>query len=679
MTVSHANSMPLRCRPLITAAALIVLLAAGLQDVAAQESQPVKLEPPQKLVPEQAVPMPPESGAVPPLPESVQELLAPAAPATGAAVTSVTPSPLVTSTQPVEAETGIQIDSLRAINPETVGTLTSENGGLGTGMWAGTSRSLVERLLPRLPVGATSATMRDLMRRLLLTAASAPEGAATGSSLAVLRVEALAAMGDLVGVNSLLNAFPGQTQDQKLIRIEANARFLANDNGRACPLAANQIQDSDAPYWQKAWAFCQVLAGQTDRAALGVSLLREIGDGDEVFFALFDGLAVSEPPVIVSLPDPTSLHLAMARVAKAQLPVDVISSNHPGVLRAVAMSPNASKGLRLEAAELAEATGVLPIDALRQLYTSVQFSEQDLANPLSRAEVEFGPMVRALLYHTSLIQTVPIAQAEAVARAFALARDEGRYASAVRVFMPVLKRIPPSAELIWFAPEAVRAFMSVGDDQGVSTWFQLMRAAALFNPDGKKAIATALPVARLVGSAEARDWTGDSIAEWREAISEGEDAAVKTVLLFNLIEGLGDSVPEAAWDSLMTGEGRVSVSMPDMGVWRRLVKLAEPAPPAPAAAQAAQVEAEPQAADATSTLVTSQILGLPAETLPSAEVREPERVGETVLIVLLALGDGGPMRADPLLLRQVLLTLRRAGLASEARAMAVEAALAAGL
>ncbi|MGY9063295.1 MAG: hypothetical protein ACKVG1_13530, partial [Rhodospirillales bacterium] len=82
----------------------------------------------------------------------------------------------------------------------------------------------------------------------------------------------------------------------------------------------------------------------------------------------------------------------------------------------------------------ADEAGALPVDVLRQMYASVTFSEEDLANPLSRAEVEFGPMVRALLFRTSLAQTIPIAQAEATARAFALSRDEGRYISTVHVF-----------------------------------------------------------------------------------------------------------------------------------------------------------------------------------------------------------------------------------------------------
>ena len=50
-----------------------------------------------------------------------------------------------------------------------------------------------------------------------------------------------------------------------------------------------------------------------------------------------------------------------------------------------------------------------------------------------------------------------------------------------------------------------------------------------------------------------------------------------------------------------------------------------------------------------------------------------------MLLALLALGEGGPAAADPLLLRQVLISLRAAGFEKEARSMAVEAALAAGL
>ena len=92
-------------------------------------------------------------------------------------------------------------------------------------------------------------------------------------------------------------------------------------------------------------------------------------------------------------------------------------------------------------------------------------------------------MSRALLYRTSLIQTVPTAQAEAASKALYLGREGGRYASIARVFLPVLKRIPPSAELSWFAPEIIRAFLSCGEQVSATPWFSLLRTSAQHNQE----------------------------------------------------------------------------------------------------------------------------------------------------------------------------------------------------
>ncbi len=61
------------------------------------------------------------------------------------------------------------------------------------------------------------------------------------------------------------------------------------------------------------------------------------------------------------------------------------------------------------------------------------------------------------------------------------------------------------------------------------------------------------------------------------------------------------------------------------------------------------------------------------------EAARGARKGETVLLSLLALGDGGPAQADPIVLRRVLRALGAVGLEASARALAVEAAVAAGL
>lgn len=640
--------------------AAAMLLVAGLlapvpgSGAEAQQDKPIRLAPLEKLTPPPGGAGGPAAGS----PEHIQQLLKPAEP----------PAPATIPPAGAATGTGVQVGNLQTIDPDTAGTLTSGQGGFGVDMWLGTERSIVERLLPQMPVNASSAAMRDLMRRMLLSTARVPEGDSHGTSLVAIRVKLLAAMGDLVGVNTLLNVTPGRATDPELVRLETDARFLANDNARACALVGGQIRDHNVPYWQKAFIFCQALAGQHEKAGLGVSLMKEAGGKDEVFFALIESLGVGEPVNLSTLPDPTPLQLALARVAKAKLPPDVISSNRPGVLRTIAISPNAPVELRLEAAERAEAAGALPLDSLRQLYTSVSFSEDEVANPLSRAETEGGPLTRALLYHTSLIQTVPTAQAEVVGRALALGREEGRYASVVRVFMPVLKRIPPSAELMWFAPDAIRALLLNGDTIAAEGWFALLRASALFNKETGQSITRLMPIVRLMGSPEAAEWSTSKLPDWWESVKDTQGASADAALLYSLFDALGEPVPAQLWKDLVTGTGRKLVTMPHPALWLRLIEATE-------AVRKGRPEMGTKTAQSTDIATDANASDAPADGVPGPR----RRVAETVLLSLLALGEAGPAGADPLLLRQVLISLRAAGFEEEARAMAMEAALAAGL
>ena len=83
-------------------------------------------------------------------------------------------------------------------------------------MWRGIPRSLVEELLPRLPVATGSPAMQELARRLLLTRARVPDGATTSSSLLGIRVERLAAAGATASVNALMNLAPSDLSDKKV-------------------------------------------------------------------------------------------------------------------------------------------------------------------------------------------------------------------------------------------------------------------------------------------------------------------------------------------------------------------------------------------------------------------------------------------------------------------------------
>jgi len=564
----------------------------------------------------------------------------------------------------------VRIGSLQTIDPNTTGILSVEDGGFGPDMWLGTSRRMLETMIKRVPVNVGSSTMRGVMRRLLLTPARVPDGLSGNADHIIRRVGLLSEMGDLSGVGQLLDAIPERGRYDQLVRYEADARFLANDNARACSLAAGQIAVADNQYWQKAFIFCQALAGEHDAAALGVSLLVETGDEDPAFFKLVDALA-GRQVTLGSLPDPSPLHLSMARIAQVRLPADVVSSNRPGILRTIAVSPNASVELRLEAAERAEQAGALPTDTLRQLYTSVSFSDQEMANPLSRAEAESGPLSRALLYRTALIQTVPTAQAEAVTRALSLAREGGRYASTVRVFLPILRRILPSAELVWFAPEVIRALLVGGELEPVAPWFELLRANSLYNEQSAEALDTLLPVARLAGTVAPEDWGPKQLAAWWSRTRDKQDGAAKAALLYGLLEVLGEKIPGEAWEVLLDGPQRTTVAMPNPALWNRLEVISHGIA-MPAVQRVEQQTQEFYDSDEQS---SDQRDGQDQASSP----RVTPHVGEAILLSLLALGEGRLGQAEPVVLRQVLGSLMAVGLETEVRALSLEAAVAAGL
>jgi len=625
----------------------------------------------------------------------------------------------VTSTVPLNG--AIEVNSLQAINPDSGGVLNTDQGGFGIGLWKNSNRPIVERLIKLLPVNAPSPAMRDIMRRLLLTTSVAPIGNATPGSLMDLRIQTLAAMGDRQGVIDLINLIRGKGLDENLIKIETDALFLATDNARACAIAAQQIQKTGADFWQKAFVFCQILSGDVNKAQLGASLMQEANIKDGLFYQLVDSFNSGQAPVISTMANPTPLNLAMSRAAKATLPVDTANSDNPGILRAIAMSPNASKGLRLEAAERAEAGGALSVAALRQLYNSVQFSDEDLANPLSRADVEFGPTVRALLYHSALIQTVPTARAEAMARAFELARQEGRYPSTVRVFLPILKQLPPSRDLLWFAPEVVRALLFAGDFESADIWYQVLKSAASFDARAKTDLDLLLPAAILIGF-NVDETTSDSatnntainiINNWkRAALSEKatspdtyskEQFLDQSVQLYTLFNAFGKSLPDNAWLDLIQGTGRHDSALPNPAILflldqtvQALIKQQNLSASLASTVNqdTAKFTAPPQTtlppavtAQTTSTLITSVLTPSPtkitqipvASTEVAVKNAPPAGSGQAILLSMIAIGEQGPGKTDTVILGQIIKNLRLIGLDIEARKLAVEAILAWGL
>ena len=107
------------------------------------------------------------------------------------------------------------------------------------------------------------------------------------------------------------------------------------------------------------------------------------------------------------------------------------------------------------------------------------------------------------------------------------------------------------------------------------------------------------------------------------------DVRAQAITLFNLLEATGDTVPDAQWEKTVSSGSTV---VPNAALWRQLQ--------------------------------SASLAG---------------RIGETIMLSTVALGAGPTGQADPTVLRFVVESLRGVNLDYEARALAIEAAVSAGI
>ncbi|MGH6962776.1 MAG: hypothetical protein ACREE7_20055, partial [Dongiaceae bacterium] len=290
--------------------AIAVLALAGLTALAPAAAQ---VGAPVQLVPRTT----PDYGEAPPAPE-------------GGAATG----------QP-NAPQGFEITPLEAVGADYAGTLEPDHGGLGIDMWRGTDRVRVERLLPLLKP-TTSPVLAELTRRLVLSNAASPAGKGSGASLLPPRARLLADMGLAVDAVALLKLQPADQRDAATARLLVELSWRAGDLDGACALVQESVPRVPVDnFWQEATIFCQLQAGQSSEATLGLDLLREQGEGDEAFFALAAALDGNQSVKVPPLPVATPLYLAMAHAAGVPLPAVAIREPPPLMLALLAESPDA--------------------------------------------------------------------------------------------------------------------------------------------------------------------------------------------------------------------------------------------------------------------------------------------------------------------------------------------------
>jgi len=573
--------------------------------------------------------------------------------------------------------TSIQIDQLQAADPDSVGVLSVEGGGLGSAMWQGTARALIDLLLPMLPVKSPSPALRGLMLRLLLTPGSVPMATADSPNFSVLRVHLLMQMAEYAEAGQMLNLIPRQIRSAALLQTDVDRLMLSGETAEACAVVAREVQTDVAAYWQRALVYCQILAGEMNKARLGLSLLREIGVSETMFFSLAEAV-IRKAPVTVEDPHSlTALQLVMAIAGNAEFSDSISNSTDARLLKALLTDSSFTLAQKFEAIERAAEIGLLRGDGLRQVYAE----EVDGLKKLdAEVVVVKTALQRAFLYQAAARVPVPTAKAEAIAQAFRSARKDGRFSGVARLFHPLLAGIPRSHDLLWFAPDAMLASAAAADADSAGAWFQQIRTSALIQITSRPILAAVTPLARIMKLAGADN--AQKISQAAVPLSEPALAPAPAVALVQeptvnlgvsaLLAGLGDRVAQTAWWPTVGGGGRVKITFPNPGLWLRMVQINSVLPEISQPKDLGTPSDSPLVAASAGVFQAKLASPLAGQT---GSLKYADRVGERVLLALLVIGEQGLDEISPVILYEVLSGLRLAGLENVARALAVEVML----
>lgn len=520
-------------------------------------------------------------------------------------------------TQPADED--IRATPLAPMDPSWVGTLGPNDGALPRDLWAGTPRSIVAAALPLLRP-TTSPALQDLARRLLLSDAIAPSGqdAPGRPGLAELRLNRSLALGRAEGV-ALIDALPQANPSEGFDRDGVELRFAANDAAGACRTVQERVARYRNLWWDRATIACQALSGAYEQAALGLSALRERQSAsDPAFDTLIDAIN-GRRQKLDTLPDPTPMRVALLAAAKLPLPADVIAAAGPAALSVWATSDRVPPLQRLAAAERAQALGALSPDALGLLYGSIEAKPEEQAALLTSNKLPDDGRSRAILYDMARANGPAAARVAALTPLLADARRRGAIVAMAKLVAPMVSELQPGPELQSFAGDAARVLLATGRVDQAAPWIDLANAPEL------RVIGSLAQSARSEGNAP-------PLADTVTALTarDAKAAPNQIDLLAALLPALRDTPIEIDYAPLLRPLHQGL--LPDTALW-----------------------------------------------LAQQQAASSGRVGETVLLSLLLASAGDRLSPEPVILARVVSGLKAVGLEAEARALAVEAALGAGI
>jgi hypothetical protein len=542
---------------------------------------------------------------------------------------------------PVKLADPVSKSVLSDIDPETLGLLSAENGGLGASLWKGTDREFLDRFLPAISIPSSSPTLNDLAKRLFLSTAAVPASSGKGEpkagrSLLAQRLEALIALGAVREAWELALMADPKLIDRVTLRSLTEAALVGPESKEICDkvpslIAAHaQTAGEASAEWQKSLLICQMRANDQKAVQLGVDLMREQNAKDAIFLSLMTknylGGADKLPRQLTPL-RPTTL--AVLRQLNKPLPPELYARADGSVVSELLLSQSRDEKARIQLAERAAAQGLISAKQLIQAYGSIAFKPEELAI----ANADQGVLGHALAAQALQNEKLPQKKIDIIQKIMSGSSLSALTGSLGHMIADYLDDVPVIADYNAFAVPMARYFALAGRPEKVLAWYNVAKAASANSPDLKVRFAEAWPLFVLSGIVPDGTYA-TGLKEWLDVAlapkSEQEDGTAvharreRCGQILLLLGASGYAVGEDAW-----------------------LRVVEPIVP------------------------TKQIVPSPILLDRLKQAGQSARKGETVLLSLLLL-NGAPGEVPLEVHLAVVSAFRQVGLLAEAQALARE-------
>lgn len=289
------------------------------------------------------------------------------------------------------ADLTIDLRQIHTYPPAAAGTMDPSHGGLPSTAWTGTKRDKAVTLINEIPESIASPALRDLARTVLLSAAWPPAYSGKDDpGLLAPRIRKLTNMGFLDDAAALYLAIPDPPAAPGLVHAGLNALFLAGRIDEAC-LDIMITPDRFAKgFWVRARALCQLYTGETAAGVASRNAAAVFPDTPRAFNAVATWLETrksSDLPraEVIRSNGLDEMTLGVLLLTGQQIVVDAMPEDgdklSPGMLSAIANSEKISPLRRLKASYLAAQHGSVTTETLSNIYEKNKYQLDLPASP----------------------------------------------------------------------------------------------------------------------------------------------------------------------------------------------------------------------------------------------------------------------------------------------------------